>query len=129
MSTNVIDVALPDLELDEIAAIENSRNRAIALNRYPGLDPRNATVTKMAAVLTEELIGEWGRVLHLRLAYLASLDHKSLERLQKKLRKAPVSPLNLWIAFPDEEPPVVHAALGTAAVVVEINEAATPELV
>jgi hypothetical protein len=129
MMDNFATAALPEPELDEIAAIEDSRNRAIALNRYPGLDPKNATVTKMAAVLTEELIGEWGRMLHEHLARLANLDVKSLEKLQKKLRKAPVSPLNLWLDFPDEEPPMVYATAGAAAVVVEINEGAAPELV
>jgi hypothetical protein len=129
MTIDLTNAVLPDPELDEIAAIGTARNRAIALNRWPGLDPRNDTVAKMAAVLTEELIGEFGLVLHLRLEYLATLDPKSLEKLQKKLRKAPVNPLNLWLDFPDEEPPAVYAAAGTAAVVVEINEGAVPELV
>ena len=83
LSSEFIDAPLPDAQLGEIAAIPNPRNRAIALTRYPGLDPHNPTVTKMAAVLTEDLIGEWGKMLHHRLVFLASLDAKLLERLKK----------------------------------------------
>ena len=74
---------LPNPERDAIAAIPNPCNRAIALTRYPGLDPYDPAVTEMAAVLTEDLIGVWGRELHARLAFLANLDAKALEKLKK----------------------------------------------
>ncbi|MGJ5051647.1 hypothetical protein ACQR09_31590 [Bradyrhizobium oligotrophicum] len=119
------DTSLPDPELEAIAAIPNLRSRAIALTRYPGLDPRNTTVTTMAAVLTEDLIGEWGKMLHHRLAFLASLDSKSLEKLQKKLRKAPVSPLNIWFDFADDQAPVVMTTTAAA----DVQHAAIEELV
>lgn len=125
LPTDFTNASVPDAELDEIAAIANPRNRAIALTRYPALDPHDPTVTKMAAVLTEDLIGEWGKMLHHRLAFLASLDAKALGKLKKKLNKAPVSPLNIWFDFEDDQAPVVM----TAAAAMDVQPATMEESV
>jgi hypothetical protein len=94
MSTNVIDAPIPDPVLDGIAAIPNPENLAIALNRYPLLDPRNPKIVKIVAGLPD---GYWVGALRQRLADLMMLDTKALQKLHKKLLKAPVNPLNIWI--------------------------------
>ena len=94
MSTNVIDAPIPDPVLDGIAAIPNPEKLAIALNRYPLLDPRNATIVNIVASLPD---GYWVGALRQRIADLTKLDVKALQKLHKKLLKAPVNPLNIWI--------------------------------
>jgi hypothetical protein len=118
MSTDVIDAPIPDPVLDGIAAIPNPENLAIALNRYPLLDPRNPTIVEIVAGLPD---GYWVGALRQRLADLATLDAKALQKLHKKLLKAPVNPLNIWIDV--EEPGA--AVMPVAKTVPEISGVAT----
>ena len=113
MSTNVIDAPIPDPVLDGIAAIPNPESLAIALNRYPLLDPRNATIVNIVAGLPD---GYWVGVLRQRLADLTPLDTKALQKLQKTLLKAPVNPLNIWIDAVEAAPVLMaDSDIGDAA--------------
>jgi hypothetical protein len=118
MSTHVIDATIPDPVLDEIAVIPNPENLAIALHRYPLLDPHNPAIVKIAAELPD---GYWVSTLRQHLADLAKLDAKALQKLHKKLQKAPVNPLNIWI---DVEEPVA-AVMPVAKIKPEIGEVST----